>query len=76
MKVSDINIEEYNKIKEEEQKKAMDNFYSLFKNKPYTRIKVPSRNDPCTCGSGKKYKNCCMEIDIKLINSYDERRKI
>lgn len=18
------------------------------------------RNDPCSCGSGKKYKNCCM----------------
>ena len=18
------------------------------------------RNDPCTCGSGKKYKNCCL----------------
>ncbi|MBQ9131949.1 MAG: SEC-C domain-containing protein, partial [Clostridia bacterium] len=18
------------------------------------------RNDPCPCGSGKKYKNCCM----------------
>ena len=76
MKVSDINIEEYNKIKEEEQKKAMDNFYSLFKNKPYTRIKVPSRNDPCTCGSGKKYKNCCMEIDNKVINNYDKRREI
>ena len=76
MKVSNINIEEYNKIKEEEQKKAMDNFYSFFKNKPYTRIKVPSRNDPCTCGSGKKYKNCCMEIDNKLINNYDKRREI
>ena len=76
MKVSDINIEEYNKIKEEEQKKAMDNFHSLFKSKPYTRIKIPSRNDPCTCGSGKKYKNCCMEIDIKLINNYDKRREI
>ena len=76
MKVSDINIEEYNKIKEEEQKEAMDNFYSLFKSKPYTRLKLPNRNDPCTCGSGKKYKNCCMEIDIKLINSYDKRRKI
>lgn len=76
MKVSDINIEEYNKIKEEEQKKAMDNFHSLFKSKPYTRIKIPNRNDPCTCGSGKKYKNCCMEIDIKLINSYDKRREI
>lgn len=21
--------------------------------------KVPGRNDPCTCGSGKKYKKCC-----------------
>ena len=76
MKVSDINIEEYNKIKEEEQKEAMDNFYSLFKSKPYTRLKLPNRNDPCTCGSGKKYKNCCMEIDNKLINNYDERGKI
>jgi uncharacterized protein len=19
------------------------------------------RNDPCSCGSGKKYKNCCMQ---------------
>ena len=76
MKVSDINIEKYNKIKEEEQKEAMDNFYSLFKSKPYTRLKLPNRNDPCTCGSGKKYKNCCMEIDIKLINSYDKRREI
>ncbi|MBQ8807689.1 MAG: SEC-C domain-containing protein, partial [Clostridia bacterium] len=19
------------------------------------------RNDPCPCGSGKKYKNCCMD---------------
>lgn len=76
MKVSDINIEEYNRIKEEEQKKAMDNFYSLFKSKPYTRLKLPNRNDPCTCGSGKKYKNCCMEIDNKLINNYDKRREI
>ena len=20
------------------------------------------RNDPCPCGSGKKYKNCCMRL--------------
>lgn len=20
----------------------------------------PGRNDPCPCGSGKKYKNCCL----------------
>jgi len=23
----------------------------------------PRRNDPCPCGSGKKYKNCCMRQD-------------
>ncbi|MFN8208170.1 MAG: anaerobic sulfatase-maturation protein [Bacteroidales bacterium] len=23
-------------------------------------LQVPGRNDPCVCGSGKKYKNCCM----------------
>jgi uncharacterized protein len=22
--------------------------------------KKPGRNDPCPCGSGKKYKNCCI----------------
>ena len=30
-------------------------------NKPVTTTfdKTPSRNDPCPCGSGKKYKKCC-----------------
>lgn len=23
---------------------------------------VPQRNDPCSCGSGKKYKKCCMNL--------------
>ena len=23
----------------------------------------PGRNDPCPCGSGKKYKRCCLPID-------------
>lgn len=23
-----------------------------------------SRNDPCPCGSGKKYKNCCIDKPI------------
>jgi len=32
------------------------------KPKPRRPVKVgkkPGRNDPCPCGSGKKYKNCC-----------------
>ena len=31
------------------------------------------RNDPCPCGSGKKYKKCCLERDQKEI---DKDRKI
>ena len=27
---------------------------------PFRRKKTPGRNDPCPCGSGKKYKRCCM----------------
>lgn len=26
---------------------------------PIVKEKAPGRNDPCPCGSGKKYKNCC-----------------
>ncbi len=26
---------------------------------PIKADKAPSRNDPCPCGSGKKYKKCC-----------------
>lgn len=27
--------------------------------KPVTFEKLPERNDPCSCGSGKKFKKCC-----------------
>ncbi len=27
--------------------------------KPIIKTKEPGRNDPCPCGSGKKYKKCC-----------------
>ena len=27
------------------------------------KIKI-GRNDPCPCGSGKKYKNCCLDKDL------------
>lgn len=32
-------------------------------NKPTTTTfeKTPNRNDPCVCGSGKKYKKCCAK---------------
>ncbi len=28
---------------------------------PIVKDKEPGRNDKCPCGSGAKYKNCCMK---------------
>jgi SEC-C motif len=28
-----------------------------------TTIARPGRNEPCHCGSGRKYKQCCLEKD-------------
>ena len=33
------------------------------KSKPVTHPKKVGRNDPCPCGSGKKYKSCCGRAD-------------
>lgn len=35
------------------------------RNKPMTGTKKPKRNEPCPCGSGKKYKNCCGQSGPK-----------
>lgn len=34
------------------------------KPKPITVVKI-GRNDPCSCGSNKKYKKCCGKIEIQ-----------
>jgi hypothetical protein len=33
-------------------------FYAKLRN-PIRASVVPNRNDPCSCGSGRKYKRCC-----------------
>ena len=30
--------------------------------KVFIAPKTPGRNEPCSCGSGKKYKNCCGKV--------------
>lgn len=30
----------------------------------YFKGKMPKRNDPCPCGSGKKYKQCCADLTV------------
>lgn len=32
------------------------------------------RNDPCPCGSGKKYKNCCMKNELPKGTSLGKRK--
>ncbi|MFT6865998.1 MAG: hypothetical protein ACJA08_000825 [Cyclobacteriaceae bacterium] len=36
------------------------------KGEPFAKEKTPGRNGPRHCGSGKKYKKCCMDKDSKL----------
>jgi hypothetical protein len=36
------------------------------KGKPQIKRATPGRNDPCACGSGRKYKNCCADKDRNL----------
>jgi len=49
-------IEEFNKQMEQDEE-----FGEIFKEQEEVVVnsKKPKRNDPCPCGSGKKYKNCC-----------------
>lgn len=39
--------------------------------KPLIKVITPSRNDLCPCGSGKKYKKCCMDINSSILNNLD-----
>lgn len=32
---------------------------AVLSNQPLRAAEAPGRNDPCSCGSGKKYKKCC-----------------
>ena len=34
------------------------------KQQPVRKAKKVGPNDPCPCGSGKKYKKCCRDKDI------------
>lgn len=37
-------------------------------------MRKTGRNDPCPCGSGKKYKKCCLARDAVRVTSLDWRR--
>ena len=51
----DVSPEIIKSVQKENQKKKKITHYD----EPYIADKKPGRNDPCPCGSGKKYKKCC-----------------
>ncbi len=52
------NIEAWNGILTEDRKREIKKDYNL--TKTVVKGDKVGRNDPCPCGSGKKYKKCCM----------------
>ncbi|MBE6731315.1 MAG: preprotein translocase subunit SecA [Ruminococcaceae bacterium] len=57
-----VRIQKQQEVKREEVLKPSQNSggeKSEIKKAPVKKDKKPGRNDPCPCGSGKKYKKCC-----------------
>lgn len=59
--VADANLYANIRIDESEQGVEAIEELNILLNKPKTvkLEKQPARNEPCVCGSGKKYKKCC-----------------
>ena len=54
-------LEEWNDVLSEERREEL---YTEYRRSRTVHVeKRPGRNDPCHCGSGKKYKNCCLKKD-------------
>jgi uncharacterized protein len=53
-------------VKELKNKRAPANVMNWIKNRENQAVRpaIPERNDPCPCGSGKKFKNCCGGLQI------------
>lgn len=51
---------EFQRLKKEVEKQGIDTSdFSISKQKNTPKV---GRNEPCPCGSGKKYKKCCMRV--------------
>ncbi len=55
----------------EDHVEALDYYENLFSKLAPNKVKKIGRNDPCPCGSGKKYKKCCIGKGLEY-GSYDD----
>ena len=52
-----FNLREWDKVRTEDERKALTKQYR--REQVFIASPTVGRNEPCPCGSGKKYKNCC-----------------
>lgn len=52
-----FSLEAWDNVFSEEKRAELTKKYK--KSRTIVKEKTPGRNDPCPCGSGKKYKKCC-----------------
>ncbi|MBN2221715.1 MAG: SEC-C domain-containing protein [Vallitaleaceae bacterium] len=57
-------LPEWDAILSEERRKEIKKQYN--QSKIVVKDKKIGRNDPCPCGSGKKYKQCCLQKELSL----------
>lgn len=50
-------LDEWDEILTEEKRQQIADLYR--RSRTVVKEKTPGRNDPCPCGSGKKFKKCC-----------------
>jgi SWIM/SEC-C metal-binding protein len=50
-------LDEWKEILSEEKRQEIADLYR--RSRTVVKEKTPGRNDPCPCGSGKKFKKCC-----------------
>ncbi|WP_199222367.1 MULTISPECIES: SEC-C metal-binding domain-containing protein [unclassified Geobacillus] len=59
MGIEHPNLEKWGQIALEKEKRYEQLQHQLPLKVPYRNVNKIGRNDPCPCGSGKKYKKCC-----------------
>ena len=55
-----------NTLEQKEEEEKLKEFFHSIKNQSEGR--KTGRNDPCHCGSGKKFKKCCLNEDAPMIH--------
>ena len=62
------NLEQWNDIFSEEKRKEL--YKEQKRSTTIVKEKKIGRNEPCPCGSGKKYKHCCGRQDFKILKLF------